>query len=242
LAEEKRKGKFFVVATPIGNLKDITKRALQVFSDEKNFFSEDTRNTLKLFSAFGIEKSGKKFASLHQHSDKSNKLEQIRNILESGENVVYTTDAGTPNISDPGDFVADLLNEGFEVVPIPGVSSLTAFLSSCGLSGQKFAFLGFLPKKGNLYKNFLELFKFVHTIIFFESPRRIKKVISKLKREFSNIDLNISVGYEITKIHEKIIYSSLKNLDENKLSCKGEVIVGLSISKRRKTWQNNLNF
>jgi len=217
-------GALYVVATPIGNLGDITKRALDTLQSVDLILAEDTRVTSKLLRNYNITTPTK---SYHQHSGDNVKAE-ILGILSSGNNVALVTDAGTPGISDPGNELISYLVErdtNITIVPVPGPSALTVALSVSGFRSDKFVFVGFLPKKK---KN--KLFKWVKegrvTFAFYESPKRILKTIDILKEHFDE-DTNIVIARELTKIHETIYRGKIIDIKENleKDTIKGEMVV-----------------
>lgn len=214
--------KLYVVGTPIGNLGDITLRAIDSFKECDFVICEDTRVTGKLLKHLEIEK---KMISLNAFSEKKNLNSLIEKIKEV-EKVCLVSDAGTPGISDPGTRLVSLAREhGIEIEIVPGVSALTSALSGSGFDTSRFTFLGFLPKKKGRKTLFEEMVKIENTIIFYESPHRILKTLEEL----CVLDRKIGVYKEITKIHEQFV-SGLpsevfnffqKNLDK----VKGEFVV-----------------
>ncbi len=220
-------GTLYIVATPIGNLEDITLRALKVLKEVDLILAEDTRVTKKLLNHYQIEKP---IQTYHQHSSLDTKY-YILNTLSTGKNIALVTDAGTPGISDPGNELVSFINHNSQfmsVVPIPGPSSLTAAISVSGLDLSKFIFLGFWPKKGKtkLVKNLKEL---KLPFIFFESPFRIEKTLQDLKKEFGP-DINIFIARELTKLHETRYYGKVEEVTSQlkKGSVKGEIVVIVS--------------
>ncbi len=207
-------GILYVVATPIGNLDDITLRALSVLKDAKIVFAEDTRISKKLFNLLTIDTKNKKFVSLHHHTD-VNKFEKFVKEIETVGNAILITDAGTPNISDPGGmfvrYIADHA-KSISIVPIPGPSALTALLSVAGMNVQEFVFKGFIPhKKGR--QTFLKEVAVAHVpIVFFESCHRITKLLDeyeKILMETKGTNSYIVVGRELTKKFENIYRGSV---------------------------------
>src|SRR5919108_5645642 len=162
------KGKLYIVSTPIGNLEDITLRALRILKEVDLIACEDTRVTKKLLSHYQIQKP---LTSYHEHNEKE-KAEKLAALLESGKNIALVSDAGTPGVSDPGYRLVSLASEkGIEVISIPGASAAVAALSVSGLPTSSFAFFGFLPKSAKKRKEFLEAIREYHeTLIFYESP------------------------------------------------------------------------
>lgn len=230
----KHMGTLYLVATPIGNLEDITLRAIRILSEVDYIACEDTRKTGLLLNQvtprtrFNLDEGQPRLISYYEENELK-RLPQIISLLKSGENVALVSNAGTPTISDPGfRLVRECVNQGIKVVPIPGPSSILAALISSGLPTDKFLFLGFLPKKQGkrkeLFNNCKQL-TVTCTIIFFESPHRLIKSLTDLKEVFG--DLNVVVLRELTKIHEEIkrekISESLKHYSST--SPRGEFTV-----------------
>ena len=193
-------GKLYVVPTPIGNLKDITLRALEVLKEVPVIACEDTRRTKILLNHYEIK--GKKLISYYEPKEEA-RIPIILKALEKYD-VALVTDAGMPAISDPGyRLIRKCIEEGFQVEVLPGPSAVITALVGSGLPTDRFMFLGFLPKKG--LKNFLESLKVYEgtTLIFFESPRRIIKSLSLIEEIFSNPQ--VCIARELTKIHEEYI-------------------------------------
>ena len=211
----------YVVATPIGNLSDITLRAIETLKSVDLILCEDTRVSHKLLEHFGIEK---KTLSLHQHTEE----EKIRDILGQYNSYAYVTDAGTPGISDPGNKLVQIADSLlFQIVPIPGASSVTAALSVSGFPTDKFIFLGFLPKKGK-NKTYKIIKDSEFTCGFFESPHRIVKTLTELK-EVLEPERQLIVCRELTKKFETIYRGNVeKVLKEIELHQKGEFVVFIS--------------
>jgi len=208
----------YIIATPIGNLADISARALETLKNIDVLLCEDTRVTGHLLSLLGIEKQ---MLSLHQHTDES----KIRGILEKYSNIGYVSDAGTPGISDPGNklvqMAASLL---FTIIPIPGASAVTAALSVCGFPTDKFLFLGFLPKKGKT-KIYETIKSSIYTTGFFESPHRIVKTLTDLK-SILEPKRQMVVCRELTKKFETIYRGTAEQiLPEVEKHEKGEFVI-----------------
>jgi len=190
-------GKLFVVSTPIGNLGDITLRALETLKNVDLIACEDTRHTLQLLNHFAIKKP---LISYHQHS-KDSKIDQIISTILEGQDVAIVTDAGTPGISDPGEFlIRSAIENKIEIEPIPGVSAAITALSVSGLNTDEFVFIGFLPHKKGRQTKLKEIATIQRTIILYESPFRITKLLNELL-EFVG-DRQIAVCRELTKKFE----------------------------------------
>lgn len=215
-------GKLYIVGTPIGNLEDITLRAIRILKEADVIACEDTRTTKKLLSRYGIEKP---LISYHEHNETA-RAEEIAALLAEGKNVALVTDAGTPGISDPGYRAVKLASErGVEVLPVPGPSAAVAALSVSGLPTSGFVFLGFPPRTQKALGEFLARVKdYPETLVFYESPNRVEKTLRVMLDTLG--DRNISLGREITKLYEETIRGSIseviKRLEE-KGSVKGEV-------------------
>ncbi len=218
-------GTLYVVATPIGNLKDITLRALDILKNVEYIACEDTRVTRKLLSHYGIE--GKKLISYYEHNEEK-AAEKILSILKE-KDVALVSDAGTPCISDPGyKVVKRAWEKGFNVSPIPGAFAGAAALSASGLPSDKFFFLGFLPHKEKHKKDILEKYKSLEiTLIFYESPHRLLKTLQLLSEICPKS--KVVVAKELTKIHEKFIRGTSKEVYEYFLDnpdlIKGEFVI-----------------
>lgn len=212
-------GKLYVVSTPIGNLGDITLRALETLKAVDIIACEDTRHTLQLLNHFEIKKP---LVSYHQHS-KDSKVEQIISTILDGKNVAVVTDAGTPGISDPGEFlIRAAIENKIEIVPIPGVSAAITALSISGLSTEEFVFIGFLPHKKGRQTKLKEIEKEKKTMILYESPFRIKKLLNELL-EFAG-DREVAVCRELTKKFEEVYRGKISEVLP-KIKEKGEFVV-----------------
>jgi 16S rRNA (cytidine1402-2'-O)-methyltransferase len=222
--------KFYVVATPIGNMGDITLRALEVLKNVDIVLCEDTRQTKKLLDKYAISKP---MMSYHAQS-KLSKIEKIFELLEGGKDMALVSDAGTPGISDPGALLVSQITARQDlavgIVPIPGPSAVIAALSASGLPTHQFTFLGFLPHKKGRETLFKEISQAERTYVFYESPHRILKTLKALEKFCG--DKNICLAREITKIHEefKIGKASelLENIKNNPNSSRGEFVVIIS--------------
>ena len=209
-------GKVYLVPTPIGNLKDITLRALEVLENVDEVAAEDTRQSLKLLNHFNIKKP---LFSYHQHNEQG-KSDEILSKLESGKNIAIVTDAGTPGISDPGSVIVKKCienNISFEV--LPGATAITTALVYSGLDTTKFIFRGFLPRENKERNPIVEEIKNVRdTIILYEAPHRLLDTLEYLLNNIG--DRKIAICRELTKLHEEIyrgkISSALKYFIENR--------------------------
>lgn len=202
-------GTLYCVATPIGNLEDMTARAKRILAEVDKVYAEDTRVTRNLFSHFGIQNS---LASLHDHNE-ANRVESICAELGQGMNLALVSDAGTPLISDPGYKLVRALGEaGFNIVPVPGPSALIAALSVAGLPTDRFVFEGFLPAKPSARRKMLEELKNEpRTLVFYESSHRIADMLEDLAAVFGEVRQAV-VLRELTKLYESIYRGSLAEL------------------------------
>ena len=206
------KGKLYIIATPIGNLEDMTARAVNILKDEIGvIYCEDTRQSRKLLTAYGIDK---KIKSLHAHSPEA-RIDEACADMEQGISAAYMTDSGTPGISDPGNrLVKAARDRGLTVVPIPGPSALSTILSVSGFSERRVIFTGFLSKKGGKMRRELqELKEFQGVIVIYESPYRIKKLIRALYEIFP--DNRIVIAREMTKLYEEFYTGTVAEIYEN---------------------------
>ena len=215
-------GQLFVVGTPIGNLKDVTLRAISTLQSVDIILAEDTRNSKKLLDAHKIET---KMISYHEHSN-DKEIKKIIDLLLEGRDLALISDAGTPTISDPGyGLIRDCIKHDIVIVPIPGVSAITAAMSVSGLPSDSFTFVGFLPqKKGRLKK--IELLKNIeNTVILFESPYRLEKTLNQLLEHLGN--RSVVVGRELTKLYEEVIRGNLTDVIKyfSKSKVKGEIVI-----------------
>ena len=218
----------YIVATPIGNLEDVSKRALRTLSEVDLILCEDTRVTKKLLERFGIKTETR---SYHQHS-KLKKTEDIIQLLKSGKNLALVSDAGTPGISDPGNKLIAKLVEGslqqVKIVPLPGPSALAAAASVCGFPVDKFLFLGFPPAKNKREKFFKEVVSSKYPVIFYESPYRIIKSLTELRT--MDRQMPVVVCRELTKKFETIYRGTaeeiLEQIKEGEVRGEFVVVVG----------------
>ncbi len=217
-------GTLYIVATPIGNLEDITQRALRILSEVDLIACEDTRHTRKLLNHFGIET---KTISYHEHNERE-RAEELCALLESGKNVAIVSDAGTPLISDPGFRVMDLaVEKGIPVVPVPGASALVAALSASGLASDQFFFAGFLPPRANARTVALDKLRSIDaTLIFYEAPHRIAATLRDARDVLGNREA--AIGRELTKLHEEFVRGKLGKLIErfsDAKNARGEMVL-----------------
>jgi len=188
-----------VVATPIGNLQDITLRALEVLKTVDVVAAEDTRHTSHLLSHFAIQK---KLIAVHEHNEQKS-AQILLERLRAGESIALVTDAGTPGISDPGAIVVDVLREaGVKVVPVPGASAVIAALSASGITANGYVFYGFLPASGSQRRKTLEALKgYSSTLVFYEAPHRIIECVEDLAKVLGG-ERRITIARELTKTFE----------------------------------------
>ena len=216
------RGKLFVVATPIGNLQDISFRAVETLKKVNCIFAEDTRTSKKLINHYDIDT---KLYSYHDHSSEK-EIARLLDILKDHKDVALISDAGTPTISDPGySLIRQCINEGIDVIPIPGASALTAAISASGLPSDAFTFIGFLPTKKGRKKKISSLENLDMTIVLFESPHRLIKTLNQLKEALG--ERPIVVARELTRLYEEIIrgnFSSAIEFFEAK-KIKGEIVI-----------------
>jgi 16S rRNA (cytidine1402-2'-O)-methyltransferase len=204
----RHQGTLYVVATPLGNLDDMTFRAVSTLRDAGAIACEDTRRTSILLKHFGI--AGKKLVSYHSFNE-DRAVQQVKALLEEGVDVALVTDAGTPGVSDPGYSMSNALHEaGFTVLPVPGPSALTAALSVCPLPVSSFFFAGFLPHKKGRKSRFEYLAALECTVVLYESPHRIRKLLEEADANFPGAQL--FVAREITKLHEEYVSGSAAEL------------------------------
>jgi 16S rRNA (cytidine1402-2'-O)-methyltransferase len=204
-------GTLSIVATPIGNLEDITLRALRILKESDLILAEDTRKTSILLNHYGIDRPT---LSYHAHSNDSRMLKIVHMLME-GKNIALVTDAGTPGISDPGnELISYLLYRlpDLKIIPIPGASAVTTLLSVCGLNVSKFMFLGFLPKK-KLQKELKLARESTQPIIFYESPHRIQKTLALIGEIFGN-ECQVVIGRELTKMYEEVLRGTLEEVQQ----------------------------
>lgn len=220
----------YIVATPIGNLEDITYRAVRILSEVDLIAAEDTRHTLKLLNHFGISKS---LTSYYDHNQKI-KGDRILSVLRSGKSVALVSDAGTPCISDPGyNLVKDALENGIRVVPVPGACAAISALSASGMPSDVFTFAGFPPSRMGKRRTFLAEYRSVSgSLILYEAPHRLLNTLNDIF--FVMGDRRIVVAREISKIYEEFFSGTIQGAIDHftKNAIKGEVVIIVSQGER----------
>ena len=214
-------GKLYIVATPIGNLEDITLRAINILKQVDLIAAEDTRHTLKLLNHLQISKP---LISYHRHNEQTKKDILIQK-LKQGQNIAIVSDAGTPGISDPGEeIIKQAIQENITIIPIPGACALINALICSGISTKEFVFLGFLPLNKKLRKGKLEEIKTeTKTIILYEAPHKLKATLEDLKDNLEN--RQVVLARELTKIHEEFIRGTANELLQKIDNLKGEFVI-----------------
>lgn len=221
------KGKLYIVATPIGNLEDITYRAIKVLSEVDIIAAEDTRHTLKLLNHYNISKP---MISYYKETEKV-KSKILLEKLNEGKNIAVVSDAGTPGISDPGEeVIRTAINDNIEIIPIPGACAAINALICSGFDTSKFLFIGFLPAKVSDKKRRLEEIKNeTCTMIFYEAPHKIEDTLHIMLEILG--DRQISIGRELTKVHEEFIRGRISEVLEN-LNARGEYVLIVEGAKK----------
>ena len=230
-------GKLYIVATPIGNLEDITLRALKILKEIDLIAAEDTRQTLKLLNYYDIHKP---LISYHRHNEDV-KSDVLIEKLKQGNNIALVSDAGTPGICDPGEeIIRKAIENKIEVIPIPGACAMINALVASGIDTKEFIFLGFLPlnKKLRLQK-LNEIENSDKTIILYEAPHKMEQTLKDLKQILNN--RRIVLAREITKIHEEFIRKDINELIENIENIKGEMILIIERNLDKKEEEKFLN-
>jgi len=234
--EQDKNGILYVVATPIGNLDDMTPRAIATLQNVDTILAEDTRHSGGLLKKFGITTPARAY---HDHNEQQLVPELIKR-LQAGENMALISDAGTPLVSDPGYHLLNLAQQaGINIVPVPGASALIAALSVCGLPSDRFTFNGFLPAKQKArQKKCQELKTETATQIFYEAPHRLTECINDLNEVFGS-DRHVCIARELTKIYETIRTGTLAELsqwlDQNPGQCRGEIVIVVEGNHEEKT-------
>ena len=235
-------GKIYLVATPIGNLSDISMRAIETLKNADIIACEDTRNTIRLLNHFEIKGH---LTSYHEYN-KIDKAYELCEKVKEGNNIAFVSDAGMPAISDPGYELVDIAyKEGLEVTVVPGASAVVSALAISGISSRRFAFEGFLPADKNEKKEILtELSQESRTLILYEAPHRLLKTLKELFEYMG--DRNIAIVREITKLHEEVLRGKLADIiadyESEKIAIRGEyvlVIEGKSLLEKREERQKS---
>ncbi len=231
-------GKLYLVATPIGNLEDITFRAINTLKSVDLIAAEDTRHTLKLLNHFQISKP---LISYHRHNEDV-KSDILITKLQEGQNIAVVTDAGTPGISDPGEeIVKEAIKNKIEVIPIPGACAFVNALIASGLNTKEFAFYGFLPLNKKNRKNILEKIKKENkTVILYEAPHKLVKTLEDIMKNIG--DINCVLAKELTKIYEEFVRNKISYILENlktKNEIKGEYIILLDLNSNEIQAEND---
>lgn len=226
-------GTLYILATPIGNLKDITLRAIEKLTEASVIIAEDTRRCGRLLKHYGLPK--KSLLSCHRFNEKS-RIDKICDLLSNGSDVVLVSDSGTPGISDPGALVVNgVQKKGFSVLPVPGPSALTAAVSVAGIGEKGFVFIGFPGKKTKDMIRICDILETVHLpVVFYESPHRILKTLGKLKDLMPRNE--IVLCREMTKLHEEILKGSVSQIWlelQKRKTIKGEIVVIVTASHKK---------
>jgi 16S rRNA (cytidine1402-2'-O)-methyltransferase len=220
-------GTLFVVATPIGNLEDISARALRILREATVIAAEDTRRTAQLLARYAITTPT---TSLHEHNE-NRKTAPLVERLQRGENVALVSDAGTPTVSDPGQqLIHGAIEAGIRVEAIPGPSAALAALAASGFTGDTFTFLGFPPTRSSDRSHwFDELRSSGRTVIFFEAPHRIRQTLEDLSRSVG--DCQVAVGRELTKMHEEMVRGPISVVLGSLSEPRGEYTVVINVGQ-----------
>ena len=220
---KENKGKLYLVGTPIGNLGDITLRAIDTLKKVDLILAEDTRQTLKLLNHLGISKPQ---ISYHRHNEE-NKIDEVKRLLDDGKEIALVSDAGMPRISDPGEaLVETLIDEGYNVEVVPGVTALTTAIAYTNFDADTFTFEGFLPMRPTRRRERLESLKYeTRTMVFYEAPHKILYTLKDIYKYLGQ--RRICIARELTKLHEECRYSTLtEQIEEIELNgIKGEIVL-----------------
>ena len=223
-------GNLYLVPVPIGNLRDITLRALEILKKVEIIAAEDTRITRSLLSHYQI-KSGR-LISLHKYNEKK-RIPEILELLEQGKDIAVVSDAGSPGISDPASLlVQEAIDHQINIIPLPGATAIIPALTASGFNTESFLFLGFLPLTNKHRKEKLALIKnSIHTVILYEAPHRIKRTLTELSEYIDN--RRICLAREITKIYEEFIRGNIQDIITNfNIKEKGEFVIVIEGKKR----------
>ena len=228
-------GKLYLIPTPIGNLEDITIRAINILKEVDIVYAEDTRETKLLLNKYDIRK---KIESCHKYSEMMHK-DRIISILKEGKSIGYVTDRGTPLISDPGNIIVDeVIKNKIDVISLPGPNALLPAINMSGISNERFIFYGFLNSKKNLKrKELIDLKNEKYTLIFYESPFRIKETLEFMLEVFG--DRKSAIVREISKIYEEVNRDNISNLIEYCDKIKGEIVLVIEGNKEE---VKNINY
>jgi 16S rRNA (cytidine1402-2'-O)-methyltransferase len=220
-------GTLFVVASPIGNLEDISARALRVLREVRLIAAEDTRRTARLLARYAIDTPT---TSFHQHNE-SSKLAALLKRLQQGEDLALVSDAGTPTVSDPGQLlVRAAIEAGVRVEPIPGPSAVLAALAGSGIEADTFLFLGFPPVRAKDRTSWLEDLRGARRpVVFFEAPHRIRSTLAQLQKMFGDCD--VTVARELTKVHEEFVRGPISGVLGRLVAPIGEFTVVIDIGQ-----------
>ena len=230
-------GNLYLVATPIGNMEDITLRAINILKNVDIIAAEDTRHTLKLLNHLEISKP---LISYYRHNEDI-KSDVLIQKLKEGNNIALVSDAGTPGISDPGEEIVEkCIDEGINIIPIPGACAMVTGLIASGLDTKQFTFYGFLPMNKKLRKIKLEeISKNKSTILIYEAPHKLISTLNDLKEYLGN--RKITIARELTKIHEEFVRGTLEDIESKISNIKGEFVLVVEGNKDEDSEQNELN-
>lgn len=233
--EEKNKGNLYIVATPIGNLEDITLRAVRILKEVDLIAAEDTRHTLKLLNHLEISKP---MISYHRHNE-GERTDDLIKELEAGKQIALVSDAGTPGICDPGEeIIKRCIEKNIKIIPIPGACAMVNALIASGVSTKEFSFLGFLPLNKKTRREKLEEIRNSNkTTILYEAPHKLKNTLKDLSDIVGN--RKMVLARELTKIHEEYIRGTVDELIEKSENLKGEIVLIIEESKKKE--ENKLN-
>ena len=231
------KGILYIVATPIGNLEDITMRAIRILKEVSLIAAEDTRQTLKLLNHYEISKP---LISYHRHNEEI-KSDILLEKLENGEDIALVSDAGTPGICDPGEeLIKKAIEKGIAIIPIPGACAMINALIASGIDTKEFTFLGFLPtNKKNREEKLNQIEKSSRTIILYEAPHKMKNTLIDLQKILKN--RKVVLARELTKIHEEFIREDIGEILKKIDNLKGEMILIIEGNKSEEKIENDLN-
>ena len=227
-------GELYLVATPIGNMEDITLRAIKTLKNVDIIAAEDTRHTLKLLNHLEISKP---LISYYRHNEDV-KSDVLIEKLKEGKNIALVSDAGTPGISDPGEeIVKKCIEENINIIPIPGACAMVTALVASGLDTKEFTFYGFLPMNKKLRKAKLaEISENENTIVIYEAPHKLDSTLEDLKQVLKN--RKITIARELTKIYEEFIRGNLENIEDKVSNIKGEFVLIIEGKKKESSSQD----